>query len=134
MRLTPLLVTLGALTLFASAARGQVAPPFLGAGTSFDRAPFQDLVSGDPTAAFTGVGATGANPSSLSVPLGDQFDLLRPGGHRGQHRIHRCETGWWLRHGSPRTGARLFAAGADSSARRSRRRVLSSRDLRDQQR
>lgn len=48
-----------------------------GAGASFDRAPFQDLVNGDPTAAFTGVGATGANPSSLSIPLGDQFNLWR---------------------------------------------------------
>ncbi|MET0646032.1 MAG: hypothetical protein ABW208_05375, partial [Pyrinomonadaceae bacterium] len=48
-----------------------------GAGTSFDRAPFQSLVSSDPTAAFTGVGATGANPSSLSIPLGDQFNLWR---------------------------------------------------------
>lgn len=48
-----------------------------GAGARFDRAPFQDLVSGDPTAAFTGVGASGANPSSLSIPLGDQFNLWR---------------------------------------------------------
>lgn len=48
-----------------------------GAGTSFDRAPFQDLVSGDPTHAFTGVGASGANPSSLSIPLGDQWSLWR---------------------------------------------------------
>jgi hypothetical protein len=48
-----------------------------GAGASFDRAPFADLVSGDPTAAFTGVGASGANPSSLSIPWGDQFNLLR---------------------------------------------------------
>lgn len=48
-----------------------------GAGTSFDRAPFQNLISNDPTHAFTGVGATGANPSSLSIPLGDQFSLWR---------------------------------------------------------
>lgn len=48
-----------------------------GAGARFDRAPFQDLVSGDPTAAFTGVGATGANPSSLSISPGDQFNLWR---------------------------------------------------------
>lgn len=48
-----------------------------GAGTGFDRAPFQDLVSSDPTAAFTGVGASGVNPSSLGIPLGDQFDLWR---------------------------------------------------------
>lgn len=48
-----------------------------GAGTSFDRAPFQDLVSSDPTAAFTGVGAGGANPSELSVPWLDQLNLLR---------------------------------------------------------
>jgi hypothetical protein len=48
-----------------------------GVATRFDRAPFQDLVSADPTAAFTGVGASGTNPSALSVPLGDQLNLLR---------------------------------------------------------
>jgi hypothetical protein len=48
-----------------------------GAATSFDRAPFQDLVSADPAAAFTGVGASGTNPSELSVPWGDQWGLLR---------------------------------------------------------
>lgn len=47
-----------------------------GAGATFDRAAFQDLVSADPTQAFTGVGASGANPSELSVPLGDQWGLL----------------------------------------------------------
>lgn len=48
-----------------------------GAGTSFDRTPFQSLISNDPTHAFTGVGATGANPTSLSIPLGDQWSLWR---------------------------------------------------------
>lgn len=48
-----------------------------GAGATFDRAPFHDLVSDDPTAAFTGVGASGTNPSELGVPWGDQWGLLR---------------------------------------------------------
>ena len=42
----------------------------------FDRSRFADLIGAD-NAAFSGVGATGANPTLGGVPLGDQFRLLR---------------------------------------------------------
>lgn len=45
-------------------------------GPSFDRSPYAGLVSSDPTAPFTGAGATGVNPTDVSVPLGDQWRML----------------------------------------------------------
>lgn len=42
----------------------------------FDRAAYRDIVSDNPSAPFTGVSATGINPSTLSVPLTDQARLL----------------------------------------------------------
>lgn len=45
--------------------------------TPFDSSAYGDLISNDPSAAFSGVGATGRNPTELSVPLGDQWALLR---------------------------------------------------------
>lgn len=46
-------------------------------GAPFDRASFSDLISPDPSAPFSGVGATGANPTDGGVSLADQFGLLR---------------------------------------------------------
>lgn len=43
--------------------------------TSFDRSRYADLISSDNAAAFSGVGATGFNPTDGSVPLGDQWSL-----------------------------------------------------------
>lgn len=42
----------------------------------FNRASYCDIVSTNPSAPFTGVSATGINPSTLSVPLIDQARLL----------------------------------------------------------
>lgn len=47
------------------------------AAANFDRTPFNRLLSNDPTRAFTGVGASGTNPTQLGIPLADQFNLLR---------------------------------------------------------
>jgi len=44
--------------------------------TNFDRSKYADLVSSNATAPFSGVGATGTNPTTGNVPLGDQWDLL----------------------------------------------------------
>jgi hypothetical protein len=40
--------------------------------TNFDRSRFADLVGSNSTAPFSGVGATGTNPTTGSIPLGDQ--------------------------------------------------------------
>lgn len=45
-------------------------------GTTFDRSKYADLISPETNAPFSGVGATGNNPTDRSVPLGDQWDLL----------------------------------------------------------
>ncbi len=42
----------------------------------FNREAYSNLISNDPSAPFTGVSATGINPSTLSVPLTDQVKLL----------------------------------------------------------
>lgn len=44
--------------------------------TNFDRSKYADLVSSNATAPFSGVGATGTNPTTGNVSLGDQWDLL----------------------------------------------------------
>jgi hypothetical protein len=44
--------------------------------TGFNRANYADLVNPNGTSPFSGVGATGVNPTTGSVPLGDQWDLL----------------------------------------------------------
>jgi hypothetical protein len=44
--------------------------------TGFDRTKFNDLINTNGTTPFSGVGATGVNPTTGSVPLGDQWDLL----------------------------------------------------------
>ena len=45
-------------------------------GPTFDRAPYADLISANPGAAFTGAGATGIDPTSApGVPLGDQLAM-----------------------------------------------------------
>lgn len=43
--------------------------------STFDRSRYADLI-GSNTAPFSGVGATGINPTGGSVPLGDQWNLL----------------------------------------------------------
>ncbi len=43
--------------------------------TNFDPSRFSDLI-GANTAPFSGVGATGVNPTTIGVPLGDQWGLL----------------------------------------------------------
>jgi len=45
-------------------------------GGTFDRSAYNDLISSNPSAPFSGVGATGRNPTEQSVPLGDQWNLL----------------------------------------------------------
>ena len=45
--------------------------------TKFNRADFADLISANPADPFSGVGATGTNPTAGNVPLGDQWNLLR---------------------------------------------------------
>ncbi|WP_437947433.1 DUF4157 domain-containing protein [Sorangium sp. So ce296] len=45
------------------------------AAAPFNRAAYASLVSSDPTAPFTGVGATGVNPTALSIPYRDQAAL-----------------------------------------------------------
>jgi hypothetical protein len=45
-------------------------------GPVFDRRPFADLVSSDPSQPFTGAGASGINPTRGSMDLGDQWRLL----------------------------------------------------------
>lgn len=45
-------------------------------GGSFDRTAYNDLISTNPSAPFSGVGATGLNPTDRSVPLGDQWGML----------------------------------------------------------
>ncbi len=45
-------------------------------GAAFDRAPYADLVSGDPTQPFTGAGASGVTPTDIGVPLGDQWRMF----------------------------------------------------------
>lgn len=45
-------------------------------GSGFDRSKFADLVNTNGTSPFSGVGATGTNPTTGSVPLGDQWNLL----------------------------------------------------------
>lgn len=50
------------------------------ATTGFDRAAYQDLISSNPSAPFSGVGATGTNPTETSVPLLDQWGLYRRDG------------------------------------------------------
>jgi hypothetical protein len=42
----------------------------------FDRSKYTDLVNPNGTSPFSGVGATGVNPTTGSVPLGDQWNLL----------------------------------------------------------
>ena len=42
----------------------------------FDRSKYADLVNQNGTSPFSGVGATGVNPTAGSVPLGDQWNLL----------------------------------------------------------
>lgn len=44
--------------------------------TGFDRAAYGDLISGNPSAPFSGVGASGTNPTETSVPLGDKWGLF----------------------------------------------------------
>lgn len=44
--------------------------------TGFNRANYADLVNNNGTSPFSGVGATGENPTNGSVTLGDQWDLL----------------------------------------------------------
>jgi hypothetical protein len=44
--------------------------------TGFDRTKFNDLINTNGTTPFSGVGATGVNPTDGSVPLGDQWNLL----------------------------------------------------------
>ena len=46
------------------------------AAAPFNRAPLATLVSGAPTAPFTGAGATGTNPTTLGIPLTDQAALF----------------------------------------------------------
>lgn len=46
-------------------------------GGSFNRSAYNDLISPNPSAPFSGVGATGRNPIDQSVPLGDQWSLFR---------------------------------------------------------
>lgn len=41
----------------------------------FDAAPFAGLISSDPSKPFTGSGATGIDPTTLDIPLSDQWDL-----------------------------------------------------------
>lgn len=45
-------------------------------GQAFDRTPYNGLISGDPSAGFSGVGATGKNHAETDVPLLDQWKLL----------------------------------------------------------
>ena len=45
-------------------------------GGSFDRSAYNDLISANPSAPFSGVGATGLNPTDQSVPWGDQLRML----------------------------------------------------------
>ena len=45
-------------------------------GPAFDRAGYGDLVSANPSAPFTGTGASGVDPTARSVPLGDQWSML----------------------------------------------------------
>ncbi len=45
-------------------------------GPAFDRQPFADLVSSDPAQPFTGVGASGINPTQGTMDLGDQWRVL----------------------------------------------------------
>ena len=45
-------------------------------GPAFDRTGYADLISGNPSAPFTGAGASGVDPTARSVPLGDQWSML----------------------------------------------------------
>lgn len=45
-------------------------------GTTFDPTKYNDLVNTNGTSPFSGVGATGINPTDGSVPIGDQWDLF----------------------------------------------------------
>jgi hypothetical protein len=45
-------------------------------GSNFNTRPYAQLISRTPTAPFTGSGATGVSPSSLSAPLVDQARML----------------------------------------------------------
>ena len=46
------------------------------AAPAFDPAPFASLISSSPAAPFTGVGATGVNPTTLDIPYVDQALLF----------------------------------------------------------
>ena len=45
------------------------------AAPAFNAAPYAGLVSPDPSKPFTGSGATGVSPTTLKIPLGDQWRL-----------------------------------------------------------
>jgi hypothetical protein len=52
-------------------------------GPTFNRAPYAGLVSSDPYAPFTGVGATGVNPTELSLTTANQLGMaVLPDAHR----------------------------------------------------
>ena len=57
------------------------------AAPAFNPAPFASLISSSPTAPFTGVGATGMNPTTLDIPYVDQA-LLRAGHAATVARYH----------------------------------------------
>jgi hypothetical protein len=50
------------------------------AAPGFSRTPYSSLVSSDPRDPFTGVGASGVNPSTLDIPYADQWGLWDVGG------------------------------------------------------
>jgi hypothetical protein len=52
-------------------------------GPTFNRAPYAGLVSSNPYAAFTGVGATGVNPTEVSLSTANQLGMAaRPDDYR----------------------------------------------------